>query len=61
MAPPSCCTSALLRTIERVPALKVSMKKCTTISAENTWIAKFSIRSAMPTILPITNQYMPAA
>ena len=37
--------NALLRTIERVPALKVSVKKCTTMRPQNTWMAKFSVRS----------------
>ena len=37
--------SALLRTIDLVPALKVSVKKWTTIRPQKTWIAKFSVRS----------------
>ena len=42
------CTSALLRTIERVPALKVSLKKWTMISPQKMWIAKFSTPLSQP-------------
>ena len=42
------CTSALLRTIDRVPALNVSLKKWTMISPQKMWIAKFSTSSLQP-------------
>ncbi len=48
------CTSARFRTIERVPALNVSVKKCTTIRPANTWIAKFSTPLCRPMMTPIT-------
>ena len=48
------CTSDLLRTIERVPAFIVSMKKWTMIRPAKTWIANASVRLARPNRIPIT-------
>ena len=48
------CTSCRLRTIERVPALAVSLKKWTMISPQKMWIAKFSTSLCRSMITPIT-------
>ena len=48
------CTSDWLRTIERVPALTVSLKKWTMIRPQKMWIAKFCTSLCSPMIWPIT-------
>ncbi len=49
-------TSALLRMIDRVPALKVSLKKWTRIRPANRWIGKFGTSLWAWNRKPITNQ-----